>query len=421
MSSTGGPTDDAKHSICQTAWRALAQDRPQEAVEALAPFAEQTRDDEELARVWSAMMGWVDDIDHLERELRRLARSWAATPTVVLEMSRSISRVWSRREGPLPFAARESVVGLGVDILDVCISEAPPPKPEDRAALYRQRAALLALAGPLGDERALSDLDVALSLTPDDAAGWFQLARLHLARGRWEKSALATEQALAHGYDELRGGWNLAVALTAHAPKRPPEVRSLKAAWSLAGHEAFSEASVTDQSGREVAGGLDKILVSLHSQMVSLGGWDLEREWSSEVVWVQPLSPCHGRVIHPTITQLPADFDDLILWDPHPTRFERIEGEERPIMSALAILERGAAISRPLPRPVLDEARLRALNEALPQGVFFDQPPLDAVQTHQRGEESVSLSGKICWPRSLSAHEVMKRFEEAWRVIYDAP
>ena len=36
-----------------------------------------------------------------------------------------------------------------------------------------------------------------------------------------DKAALATERALFYEFDDLRSGWNLAVALTAHAPHAP--------------------------------------------------------------------------------------------------------------------------------------------------------------------------------------------------------
>lgn len=406
MSSSRESSDDAKQNACQTAWRSLAQDRPQAAAEALRPFAEQTTEDEGLACAWAAMMGWVDDLEHLEREIRRLARVWAATSSVVTEMARAILHAWTRRPGPSPFADRESVIGLGVDLIDLCLKESPPSKPDQRATLFLLRAALLTWAGPLGDERALNDIEIALTLTPEDGAGWFQLARLHLVRGRWEKAALATEHAIHYQFDALRAGWNLAVALTGASPYKLEGVRDLQAAWELAGHDEFSESSVIDAHGRAVALGLPHQLVAVHTQMNSLGGWELDQPWSSEVVWVQPLSPCHGRLLHPTAGQLPADFDDLILWDPQPARFERVEGEERPIMSALALLERGKAIVRPLPRPRLTLSQQRSLDEALPSGVFFHQPQNDDAHT-----------GKLCWPRGMVASEVIARFEAAWDTL----
>jgi len=402
-------SDDVKRSACQTAWRSLDQDQPQLAAEVLRPFAEQTTEDEELARVWCAMMGWVDDLNHLERELRRLARIWATTPTVVMEMSSAILRAWGRQPGPHPFVDRDSLIGLGVDLIDLCLKEAPPSQPDQRAALFLRRASLLSWAGPLGDERALSDLEIALTLNPKDESGWYQLARLHLIRGRWEKAAIATEQALRHNFDSLRGGWNLAVALTGCAPLAPPETRSIKETWELAGHTEFSQACVMDHQGRPVALGLDHQLVAVHTQMVSLGGWELDQPWMSEVVWVQPLSPCHGRLLHPTAGHFPADFDDLILWDPQPARFETFEGEQRPIMNALALLERGKAVVRPLPRPQLTPDQLKRLDEALPQGVFFHQAQGQSGQT-----------GKLCWPRGMVAHEVASQFEKAWSsLIWD--
>ena len=67
-------SDDLKQEICQTAWSALAKDQPQLAAEALKDYAQLTSTEIEIAEVWAAMLAWVDDLDHLEREARRLCR-----------------------------------------------------------------------------------------------------------------------------------------------------------------------------------------------------------------------------------------------------------------------------------------------------------------------------------------------------------
>lgn len=407
MSAVRESSDDLKKHACQTSWNALERDDPQTAAEALRPFAEETASDEELAQVWIAMLGSLEDLAHLEREVRRLARYWAATSPIVLETCRSIRRAWGRQAGPLPPAPRDSLIGLGVDLLDHCLEEAPPPDPEERASLFIERALLLSWAGPLGDERLLSDLEIALTLCPDRWEAWFCLVRAHLSRGRWSKAALACEEALRTGAPPQKIGWNLAVALTGCAPSSPEGVRSLREAWRMSGHEELAEEGISDRQGRVMGGGYERQLVALNAHMVAIGGgWDSQQEWSLEVVWVQPLSPCHGRILHGTARTFPADFDDLIIWDPQPVRFTVFEGEERPVMGAIAILERGDALSRPLPRPRLTHKQLTQLNRALPQGVIFHQP-----------EDGSSSTGKLSWPRGEPAFRVAQAFNQIWDML----
>jgi hypothetical protein len=75
-------------------------------------------------------------------------------------------------------------------------------------------------------------------------------------------------------------------------------------------------------------------------------------------------------------------------------------------MSALALLERGKAVVRPLPRSRLTARQNKLLDERLPQGVFF----------HQAQDHSTS-SGKLCWPRGMVAVDVLSQFEDAWREL----
>ena len=112
-------SDDLKQEICQTAWRALAQDQPQLAAEILKEYAQLTSTDLEIAEVWSAMLAWIDDFGHLERETRRLAQKWANQAKIVEQLVRSILKAWQRLPGIQAPADRDSLVGLGVDLFVV--------------------------------------------------------------------------------------------------------------------------------------------------------------------------------------------------------------------------------------------------------------------------------------------------------------
>lgn len=408
MIDSSSSSDDLKRTACQMAWKELARDNPQGAAEALHHLAEESAKDELIAEVWVAMLGWVDDLDHLEREIRRIASRMAKVSKVVSQISLTIHKAWSRQSGSLPPAPRESLIGLGVDLLDFCIESAPPPKPKDRAELYLRRAQLLCWAGPLADERALLDYEVALSLVEDHSEGWFMLARLHLQRGRWEKAALAAIESKKRGFDELRVGWMLSIALTALAPLQVHMAPSLEECWALAGHKKFIEEGGLDPQGRWVAPGIERQWIMISSGLVREGGgWELTEEWLTELVLVQPLSPCHGRILNPTQESLPADFDDVIIWDPHPIDFISISGgEEVAVMKGLGILNKGAVFTRPLPRPRLSDEQMSQLNAVLTNGVFYYQAAEELCPDQQLG--------KLCWPRKAIAKEVIDQFRAQW-------
>ena len=402
-------SDDLKQEICQTAWRALAQDQPQVAAEILKEYAQLTGTDLEIAEVWSAMLAWIDDFGHLERETRRLAQKWANQAKIVEQLVRSILKAWQRLPGVQAPADRDSLVGLGVDLIDFCLGEAPPSKPSHRASLYVLRARLLLEAGPLGDDRALSDYEIALSLCPEDADAWFLLSRHHLFMGRWDKSILAGLEAKKYGFDPLKSNWSLAVASTALLPVTIQNTTSLKELWKAASNDRFLEEALNDSKGRLISSNLERVRVSLHSHMIRQGGgWMLvdQDDWVSETVLVQALSPCHGRILHPCQSQQPADFDDLIIWDPQPVNFVELSGEQVPIMRALAVLESGDAVVRPYPKPRLTESQLEEVNQALPEGVFYYQGP--------ETEFTKIDHGKLCWPRTMSAQTVVSLIERIW-------
>ena len=220
---------------------------------------------------------------------------------------------------------------------------------------------------------------------------------------------MASLQAQEHGFDQQKVSWNLAVALTALAPQSLPFAPSLAESWTAAGHEEFVKINLKDRCGRFVAPQLERQRVMLTSHLIQIGGgWDLTEEWLSEVVIVQPLSPCHGRILHPALNKLPADFDDLILWDPQPVGFQQIDGEEQPILKALAVLEKGQARVKSFPYEKLSTKSLNELNQLLPDGVFFYQSP---------EMDTATQAGKFCWPTSLSAQEAAKLLEEALKKI----
>jgi hypothetical protein len=411
--SSESSTSEERARVVNLAWAALAQGNHAEALSVLGPYAEETKSEPAVAQVWAAMLGALDDERHLSYELMRLAGRWAEEPEVVKQLAKAALSWASKHLSLAPPLSDDSLpplkgdqpleraVWLAARVVSYCLEHAPPSAPQERAELYHLRARLLCWGGAEAEEQALSDLEVSLSLHEREARAWYTLARLHLSRARWEKALLANEQAQALGLDALQLTWLEVVARTAlggEAAERTPEL------WHTLNHDDLT----LDVSGRAAKVDFEPQLIALHSHMASPGGgYDLTLEWALERVWVQPLSPCHGRLIHPPLTPLPAGYDDLIVWDPQPVGFEEVEGDERPVLRAIATLERGRAQSRPLLRPLLSPERLDTLNKALPKGVFFYQAP------HGPAEQGV-----LCWPRGEALSDHLACFEEAFEEQY---
>jgi len=380
------PPDAARDGALQRALSALREGQHARACEALAPLAERTLTDPEVARAWALMLGGVDDARHLTHELTRLASRWAADPEVSPALAHA-ALTWSRRHLTLaPPAADDSPPALAARALTHCLRESPPSRPEARAALYHARAKLLAFAGDEGEEQALSDLEVSLSLTPAGEA-WYTLGRLHLRAARWEKAALCAEQARAAGLDAEQVSWLEAIARTALGGEH---LAGALEAWARLKHDDLQRGV----GGRPARVGLERALVALTSRLPAPPGEPARAEapWATEVVWAQPLSPCHGRLLHPTLLDLPADAGDLVVWDAQPVGFEEVEGDTRPVMRALACVERGELECRAAPRAWLSPEERERVSARLPGGAFFYQgasPDVLGGRAH----------GKLCWRR----------------------
>jgi tetratricopeptide (TPR) repeat protein len=411
-------------SAINHAWGALASGDHAEALSALSPYAQHTTTDQALAQVWAALLGGVEDERHLSYELTRLAGRWAEEAEVVLAIAGS-AHAWASRHLTLapplnnaPLAPveppqgheraalytseLERAVWLGARVVSYCLEHKPPSSAEGRAALYLSRARLLCWGGGEAEEQALKDFEIVLSLDAHNAQAWYELARLHLNRGRWLKALLSVEQAQRCGLEAPQLTWLEVVARTALGGEHALSTPQL---WSTLNHDELT----LDVKGRAAKVGYEPQLVALTTHMCGVGGgYDLTQPWQIERVWVQPLSPCHGRLIHPPLSDFLAGYDDLIVWSPQPVAFEELqrEGEEvdeRPVMRALATLERGRAQSRPLLKPSLSAALLQKLNDRLPEGVFFYQAP--------HGPE---LQGVLCWPRGEPLAPLLPVFEELW-------
>src|SRR5690606_25764201 len=78
-----------------------------------------------------------------------------------------------------------------------------------------------------------------------------------------------------------------------------------------------------------------------------------------EVLWVQPLSPCHGVVASPCFRDAPIDYGDLVLFDPAPvSQSHDADGNIVPCFPLLELLRRG------------DEQRLRFIAYGEREGAF---------------------------------------------------
>ena len=348
MNTPTGPLDPATaaDAAVAAARDALAQNDPVAAARHLEPHEALLDQHDGLAIIWSTLLRAVGAERTLARQIRRLTAAWPRHPTITLECAAAATRwtdPWPADHAPDHPAAR--LAALGADITARCIDNGGARGPW-LAPLHLALARALARSGPRHDDKALAAFEVALEATPDDAYAWADLARLHQQRRRFDKALGAAEEALRHAPDHRPARWTAAVAATALADPR------------AAGHFARLDhlAAHLDPDGRPHVDALPPIEVVLWTTTPAHpipshpipskaseapDAIDPPTDPIGEAIWVQPHSPCHGRIATPTLRDLPADIGDTILWDPLPLSFRDVDGAETPRFGALATLTRG--------------------------------------------------------------------------------
>ena len=370
----------------------------------LSPWLAEARGDLEVASLWLQLLGEVSHAGQLARELRRLASDWAeearihrAIGLTALRWARANRSRWERRAQPLTGEALlEAPDQLAATAIERHLRGARSVSAEQRIDLLFLRAELLALGGAEAEDEAMRVLEEALQQRPDEGGGWYLLSRIHSRRARWEKAEAAL-QAIHGTLEHPAIDWQSALCGTALGLGERAVER-----WQKLSHDA-----VVGRDLRPIVAGLEPVELRLTNRM---RGADTPSEelaqppagapWAEEIVWVQPLSPAHGRLMHPSHGQFPADFGALVIWEGEPLSFRNFQGREVPCFPAIACLERGAPVLT-APAPPLREEERSALAELLPEGLYFYQAA---------GPEE---SGKLIYPETLSEAQAASQLQTA--------
>lgn len=271
-------------------------------------------------------------------------------------------------------------------------------------------------------DAALAAYRAALKLAPDRGAWWFNLGLLHKVRGEWAEALEVAQKARALLGDEKPVLWNIAIAATALG-------RGAIAQQAL--RVLGLDAQLAD-SGMPFVDGLPPAQIRVASVGSGLGpaGSALpDRSVGFEVLWVTPISPCHGVVSSASQRDADVDFGDVVLWDAVPVGAFEHEGKPVPRFPLLSILRRG------------DERRFRfvalqqgagdvaAFGEALPLGarLFIHHERVEMLcsrcasgehmrkHEHEPPEEHRLVYGKLVVPGSVDLVAFRRELESALR------
>jgi ribosomal protein S27AE len=388
---------------------------------ALEPLRDRLTEDREVAAVWVEALRTSPTRATLVEEAEAILDTWPEHPALVGGACDALIRAAERRpidEPPLS----EGPASVAAYAAERCLRKLPEDAQKDPAVggrLLALRGNALSLLGPKRHADAVKTLERALRLDPDRGQWHFDLGLAHKRAGGFAASLEATRRARALLGDERGVLWNLAIAATARG--RGDEALE---AWRALGMPA---------SRREGALPFVEGLEPAQVRLPTLGaGHGLAPELPDEaagfeIVWVQPLSPCHGVIRSPTFREATADFGDVILWDAVPVGVTNVEGRPVPRFPFLGVLKRGDEHRFRFLAMQQEAGQVRALGGDLPEGVVFYEhgervervcPRCAAGDTmikheHLPAEEHRVAFGKIVVPGDMDLGGFARALEEA--------
>ncbi len=370
-----------------------------------------------------------------QRELlRELARAWTTdwrltlgAASLLLEQAgrRGMDEPPLREDGPATWAAE--ALQRSLEALD----DADRKDPDVAGNLNAMLGNALRFCGPGKDAEAQDAFTRAIELDPERGEWWYDAGLLDKWRGRFDEGYAANEQARMRLGDQRPVLWNLAVCATALG--KAEEAVDI---WEQLGVPARIDRS----RGMPFVANLPPMLVRVLSRTPATDATSQlpDRAVGFELVWIAPLSPCHGVVQSPTFRDAPIDYGDLVLWDGAPVAAHQTSaGEPVPVFPLLEILRPGDERRWPFIALEREPGAVRSLEESLPEGVrvFIQEERVEhhcaaceSGEPHEHetasGPASVSASvpaqvsaplvrGKLIVPFALKLDEFVAAWERA--------
>ena len=409
----------------ESAWRALLQRQSQ------------LTSDQKLADLALQLIGEMGNTPAHRDVLRTLVEAWTTDWRLTLGAASLLIEQAGRRgmdepplseDGPAQWAA--NALQRSLDSL----RDAERKEADIAGTLYAMLGNALRLCGPGRDAEAQEAFTRAIELDPERGEWWYDAGLLDKWRGRFDDGYAANEQARMRLGPQRPVLWNLAICATALG-----KGEEAVDAWEEIGVPARLD------RGRDMpyVAGLPPMLLRVLSRTSPMDGTSQlpDKTVGFELVWVAPLSPCHGVVQSPTFRDAPIDYGDLVLWDGAPVAAHKTsEHDAVPVFPLLEILRPGNERRWPFVALEREPGALEGIEQELPEGtrVFIQQERVEhhcgaceAGEPHIHESEPMTPSAPV--PESTSASVSLARgkvivqptqdlseFRDAWEAAVGA-
>jgi len=392
----------------QAAWKELLQRRAQ------------LLEDPKLAGLALGLIQQLGNAPAHRSVLRDLAQAWEADWRILLVAASMLVEQAGRRgmdEPPIAEEGPASWAAAGLERALRALSDAERKDPAIAGNLYAMLGNALRLCGPNRDGEAQEAFTRAIELDPDRGEWWYDAGLLDKWRGRFDEGFAANELARMHLGDERPVLWNLAICATALG-----KAEEAVDAWL----EMGIEARVDRSRGMPYVAGLPPLLLRVLSRTPATDATSQlpDKSVGFELVWVAPLSPCHGVVQSPTFRDAPIDYGDLVLWDGAPVAaHDTADHGTVPVFPLLEILRHGAERRWPFVSLEREPGALDGLEGELPEGtrVFIQQERVEhhcaaceagEPHEHHTAAASASASASARLVRGKIIVQPMQNLEE---------
>jgi tetratricopeptide (TPR) repeat protein len=320
------------HQAFERACAALEAGQTERAWQELAPLAPEIDRDPTAAGAWLDLLRMTPSRATLIDEARRILARFPEDAGLVTRACDALIRA-AERVAPDEPPPEHGAAQLAAEASAACLAALDRRGGEDelRGYLLVSRGNALRLLRAFDAAHAV--LEAALALHPERGAWWFNLGLLHKARHAFREGLAANQRARALLGDERAVLWNIAICATA-AGEGAAAVEALRAI----GHDAQLA-----PSGMPYVDGLPPMQVRAATVGSGLGsGSQLpDKSVGFELLWVTPISPCHGVVSSASYRDASVDYGDVVLWDAVPIGIAQHEGKSVPRFPLLAVMRRG--------------------------------------------------------------------------------
>lgn len=406
-------TDDELHAIYRRVEKAL-ETSEDDAVNALAPVRESSESAAAQCCAHALLLpGWSIERRHElgSSLLKRCASNWSV---VEVFASNFEAFVEMRLLNDPPPASR-----FGQGLLEAVTALHEARTGRDRLESAKAAWSVSRLSGHSADALTERFMRQILELEPDNWTNHYNHGLFLKTRGRFEEGLAANQRAAQlGGSDNEPVIWNTGICATGAG--RGQVALEL---W----REKLEMKLELGSSGLP-EGRFHEVKVRLSARPVAARTEKDDSPGDEETVWIDRLSPCHGRVLSALTADLGVDIGDLVLFDGSPISHQTYEGQKVPVFPQLTTLRRGGWRTFWFRAHLPDPAILESVNNSLPRGAILyshtrqvrllcracSAKGIEATCSHDGPRaESRSHRGKLCVPPEVSLAEVDRVIAEA--------